>query len=75
MYNNKYIFLNDIVILIVYKIIKKNILELNFSNNYLIKWLFVKLKDLKKFWYILYFIVVYRFVWIVSVGIFLFYLD
>lgn len=49
MYDNKYIFLNDIVILIVYKIIKKNILELNFSNNYLIKWLFVKLKDLKKF--------------------------
>lgn len=48
MYNNKYIFLNDIVILIVYKIIKKNILELIFSNNYLIKWLFVKLKDLKK---------------------------
>lgn len=48
MHNNKYIPSNDIAILIVYKIIKKNTLESNFSNNYLIKRLFAKLKDLKK---------------------------
>lgn len=51
MRNNKYIPSNDIAILIVYKIIKKNTLESIFSNNYLIKRLFAKLKDLKKFRY------------------------
>lgn len=75
MHNNKYIPSNDIAILIVYKIIKKNTLESNFSNNYLIKRLFAKLKDLKKFRYTPYFTAVYRFVWIVSVGIFLLYSD